>query len=125
MTAKKVTKKQIALLHVAKAQLGIGEEDYRALLRQHNAQHANELSQYAFKKLLGFFGRLGFETTAKNTAAQERLITKLASQLGLSESGYARLAERIVAKERPQTPAECAKVIEGMKAMLRRRSVVA
>lgn len=121
MPAKYITPKQIALLHVAKTKLGISEEDYRSLLYQYGADSSKELKQPAFKHLLKTFERLGFKTSSRSTAAQMLHIKKLGGELGLTESGARQLYKRITGKTQPETPAECSKVIEGLKAMLQRR----
>ena len=64
-----ITKKQIGLLHTAKAKLGLSEEDYRSLLYQHGADSTKDLKQTSFKKLLKIMNRLGFETRGPSAAA--------------------------------------------------------
>lgn len=53
--------KQIALIHVAKAKLGIAEDDYRACLVQiAGVTSSAELDRAGFEALMGFFEYMGF-----------------------------------------------------------------
>ena len=57
-----LNRKQIAVLHVAKAKLGISEAEYRAALVQiAGLESSTELDRGGFEALMGFFEYLGFE----------------------------------------------------------------
>lgn len=57
-----ISKKQIALLHVAKAKLGLSDEDYRnCLINVTGKKSSAALSSKGFEALLGHFNRLGFK----------------------------------------------------------------
>ena len=83
-----ITPKHFAIIRVAKAQLGMTEEDYRALLRSVTGQEsAKALTPQTFKKLMDRFEQMGFRSTAakkdaarhpdKATEAQRRKIRAL------------------------------------------------
>lgn len=62
---KKVTKNQLSLLHVAKAQLGLSDQDWRDLLmRVEGIGSSKDLHQYGFDRVLGELEQLGFKNTA-------------------------------------------------------------
>jgi len=63
MTGAPLTKRQIALVHVAKARLGLNEEDYRELLARfgQGARSSKELTQGQLEELLQHFKKCGFE----------------------------------------------------------------
>ncbi|MGG7567735.1 regulatory protein GemA [Rhodovulum sp. DZ06] len=61
-----ITNKQKALLHVAKAKLGLDEDVYRlALFRLAGVTSSTELDQDGFDAVMGFFERNGFEPTRR------------------------------------------------------------
>ncbi|MGC4409266.1 regulatory protein GemA [Rhizobium rosettiformans] len=59
------TKKQIALLHVAKRELGLTDDDYRAILARHG--HCNssaDLNASGFTSVMKYMAALGFKSTS-------------------------------------------------------------
>lgn len=59
-----VTKKQIALLHVAKRDLGLTDDDYRAILARYGrAESTADLTQSGFTAVMKYFTALGFRST--------------------------------------------------------------
>lgn len=59
-----VTKKQISLLHVAKRDLGLTDDDYRAILARYGrAESAAQLTQSGFTAVMKYFTALGFRST--------------------------------------------------------------
>ncbi len=64
-----MTPAQLALLRVAKQQLAMSEEDYRALLRQYgHVESAKDLSREGFDAVMEEFSRKGFESTSRRQA---------------------------------------------------------
>ena len=120
-----ITKKQVGLLQTAKTKLGLSEEDYRSLLYNYGVDSTKELTQPAFKHLLKTFQRLGFEMQGRSTAAQLRHIAKMQADMGISDAGLGSLCQKTVGKSNPETPGECSKVIEALKAIKRRRELTA
>jgi hypothetical protein len=63
----KITRGQIALIHVAKKQTGMCDDDYRALLlscTRGQASSAAELDNFGFTIVMKRFERLGFRSTS-------------------------------------------------------------
>lgn len=60
----KITKKQIALLHVAKRDLGFDDETYRAILARYgNVESAADLDLTGFNRLMKYLTACGFRST--------------------------------------------------------------
>jgi phage gp16-like protein len=58
----KINKAQIGLVHVAKAQLGLTEEEYRDALKAYGGvASSKDLDQEQFQAVLKHFGRCGFK----------------------------------------------------------------
>lgn len=58
-----ISAKQISLIHVAVARLGLADEDYRALLNRYGGVDSGKnLSQPGFNRLMDAFTRLGFRS---------------------------------------------------------------
>ena len=86
-----LSKKQIAVLHVAKRDLGLDDEDYRAILARYGGcDSAADLDLLGFDHVMRYFTALGFRSTwTKRTfgnrpgmasPAQVELIRKLWQQ---------------------------------------------
>jgi len=130
--------RQISLLHVAKSRLGLAEADYRATLQLYGgAESAKQLTVSGFQKVMTYFQHMGFSTPAyfpakprgivRNAAAviesqQSHKIQTLFTDLGIDtaerQQGFCR---RVIKKPWAQTRSDANKVIEGLKAMLKRQ----
>lgn len=59
-----ITKKQVALLHVAKKQLSLDDDSYRAILARYGrCESAPELTQRGFTAVMKYFTAMGFRST--------------------------------------------------------------
>lgn len=123
--ASTITKKQVTLLQTAKTKLGLSEEDYRSLLYKYGVDSTKELKQPAFKHLLKTFQRLGFEMRSQPMAAQLRHIVKMQSDMGITDAGLNSLCQKTICKHNAETPGDCSKIIEALKAIKRRRELLA
>lgn len=130
-----ITVSQIALVHVAKRELNLDEEDYRSMLRYNGGvESANKLTPEGFKWVMKAFERMGFRSTnyqpqfapGRDAAglpypAQLRRLDQLFLKLNFKEperqQGFCR---RVIKKPWPQTREEANKVFEGLKAMAAR-----
>ncbi|CEM62202.1 regulatory protein GemA [Treponema pedis] len=60
-------KQKIALIHIAKKELGLNDENYRAILLNANINSASEIeSEEQFKIIMRAFENLGFKRTLSN-----------------------------------------------------------
>lgn len=61
-----LSRKQLSLIHVAKTQLALTDEDYRAILLQvAGVTSSSDLDGTGFKSVLNHFERLGFSSNVK------------------------------------------------------------
>ena len=134
-----LTNKQLALVHLAKKELGLTEEDYRNVLQLYGGvDSAKHLRLDGLERVMEQFERLGFKSTAGKGFKQPRhaksrdadgqpypaqlhMIRHHFEQVGFTETerqqGFCR---RIIKKPWPQTRAEANKIFEALKAMIAR-----
>lgn len=136
---------QLALIHVAKKQLGLKEEDYRSILENYGGvSSAKFLTLEGVERVIKHLERLGFKSKpaptkegkgfkqsvycaadtqcidpkAFKTPAQDAMLTHYFEALGWNEPERQRgFCLRLTKKPWPQTRDEAAKVIEGLKAI--------
>lgn len=135
-----VTKSQLAVLHIAKSQLGLTEADYRSVLSLYGGvESAKFLTQAGFKRVVEYLERVGFKNRQTGKVCQQSkptyydpdgtpypaqlsklngLFLALGMMEGERQQGFCR---RVIKKPWPQTRTEASKVIEGLKAMLARQ----
>ena len=132
--AQKISPKQIALLHVAKRELGLDDGNYRAVLSLYGgAESAKDVTQAGFSRLMKYLARIGFKAPAftgrpkrQHDAGaligpwQTSKIESLYTALGMDTAGQQKLCKRVIKKAWPQTRGEANKMIECLKAMARR-----
>ena len=66
----KIDNKKKAVIHVAKAQVGMSEVEYRDLLGSVGATSSTELTQAGFKQVMEHFESLGFKKMKKSRKPQ-------------------------------------------------------
>jgi hypothetical protein len=129
------TADQIKIIHVAKTKLSLSRDDYEAILQeQAGVVTSKDLSKAGFEKVMRRMEELGFENLAKKkkpsreyrpkaavTPEQQKLIAALFNELGWIEtSRQMGFSKRCCRKNWPQSRTDANKVIEGLKAMIRR-----
>jgi phage gp16-like protein len=78
-----LSRKKIVLIHVAKARLGLADEQYRKLLEASvGVRSAKELDDAGFEELMRCFKRLGFESNAARATFGHRPGMATPSQVG-------------------------------------------
>lgn len=131
----KINTNQIALLHVAKKELALDEDNYRSILAHYNVTSAKDLTLKDFQHLVKYLETLGFTSTNKKPThapnrdpnglpypAQLGNIDKMFMQLAIdSRYKQQRFCERVIKKPWPQTRNEANKIYEALKAMLARQ----
>jgi hypothetical protein len=132
-TGNKANPRQLALIHVAKKQLGLSEEEYREILKsQGGTESAKFLDEFGVDRILRFFHTLGFKQTKKApkrnlkllaSEAQRAMIYGLAEDLGWSRERLCGFIDNISAMYRPEelNREEAPKIIEALKAMRARK----
>lgn len=132
------TAKQLAMLHVAKKQLGLDDETYRCVLKDKGGvDSAKDLSRYGYDDVLAELKRLGFRPTSRDRGFGRRRGMATPEQIGLirslwaewssdedAEKGLNKWLERFyhVSALRFLPAAEAGKAINGLRAMLRRKT---
>lgn len=130
-----ISKGQLALVHVAKKELNLKDDDYRGILKVHGGgvESAKNLTPTAFERLMKYFGVLGFKSTAQSERAPDRdpngqiypaqlkTIAIQFKQLGYEDTAdKSRFCQRVIKKDQPETRSEANKIFEAQKAMLKR-----
>ena len=60
-----MNKKQLAVVHIAKKQVGMTEDEYRDLLSSVGAKSAKDLTRKTFSIVMRHFEQLGFKTQSR------------------------------------------------------------
>jgi len=124
-----INNKQKAILHIAKVQLGLSEEQYREILKAHGgAESSVHLDDFGFDKVLRFFVKMGFEKkratrrvapTDFANDGQRKVIYHLMEDLGWWPARLLGFIRKMTGKEQVEqlSGKEAQRVIEGLKAM--------
>ena len=127
--------RHMAKLHIAKKELGLEDDEYRdALEANAGVRSAKDLDAAGFKRVMQYFESIGMPKSGAKpvrdphelpTSWQLKKMQHLYTDLGWHDSTRQRgFNERQCGKPWPQTRREANKVIEGLKAMLRRKASV-
>ena len=78
---------QLAVIHIAKDQTGMTEEEYRDLLASVGVKSSKELTRKQFSVVMNHFEQLGFESTSayrvrNNAEAKQHYLDKIDAILG-------------------------------------------
>jgi hypothetical protein len=130
-----INNKKIALIHVAKNQLGLDDGIYRDILyREAQVRSSKDLNEAGFEAVMNCFNEMGFQSTSNRrkkkrkvrtngtvTPEQQEYINDLYDKLGW-DSPKRRIGfnKRQIGKPWAQTVKEASDLIEGLKAMLNR-----
>lgn len=130
-----MTTQQLAVLHVAKKQLGLDDDTYRDILKAHaGVRSAKDLDTDGFENVMRYLKlELGFRPTGKAfvkeavapgdlpTPKQLGALRGLYERLGWTDTARQRaFNERVIKSVWPQTRRDASKLIEALKNMNRR-----
>lgn len=135
---RQINKKQIQLIHIAKIQLGLSDEEYRSILMERYRGcfgSCKDLSYDEATDLINYFKTLGFKITKRykrrelspNVIAlvseqQLRLIEHLKADIRWHvHDGFYRWIKAFLKKDKIITSKDAFKVIEALKAMKARQ----
>jgi len=130
-----INKKQISLIHVAKAKLGLSEEEYRTILKTYGyTESSRYLDDLGMERVMQVFRELGFKKKKKPrrpdlsilaSEAQRKIIYHLMEDLGWIPRRLYGFIQKMTVKDIPEqlTKEEASKVIEGLK-KIRDREIV-
>lgn len=119
----------LAVIHIAKQEMGLADEDYREILRNNfKRDSSKDLNAFQQNELLRIFKKLGWKPKKDKTRAsvpQVRNIKGLEKKLGWDDNSerLQGFIKRQIGHEKKVewlTPPEASKVIEGLKKMERR-----
>lgn len=127
-SADALRKNELAKIHLAKKQLALEEDEYRAIMRSVTGkQSAGDLDWQGRKKLLDHFKKLGFKVVAKTggrarpdvAASRQRLIGKIEALLAEAKRPWAyadAMAKRICKVDSIQfcMPAHLVKIVAAL-----------
>lgn len=118
---------------MAKKELGLDDGAYRSILSLYGgAESAKDITQGGFSRLMNYLVRMGFKAPAYRprrrnasgtiSAAQMRKIKELFGVLGMDTAERQQgLCRRVIKKPWAQTRAEANKMVECLKAMIKRQ----
>jgi hypothetical protein len=124
-----INNRQKAILHIAKAQLGLSEEQYREILKaQGGAESSVHLDDFGFDKVMRFLAQLGFKKkratrrvapTDFANDGQRKVLYHLMEDLGWWPARLLGFIRKMTGKEKAEelSGKEAQRVIEGLKAM--------
>lgn len=130
-----INNRQKALLHVAKTELRLDDDDYRALLyAEAGVESSKDLDLQGFERVLARFEQLGFRVKRRAphgrahnrdphalvTPAQLKKLGDLYQELAWAPNRQVGFNRRVCGRPWPQTRADANKVIEALKKMLAR-----
>lgn len=97
-----LSRKQTAVIHVAKGKIGMDEEEYRALLSAYGVESSVHLNDQSFHDIMKYFEKLGFKSKfaekAKPPESKTRLMSKIyaiRSAMNLTEDYIDAIARRM------------------------------
>ena len=141
-----IGRKKKALVHIAKEDLHLDEPSYRQFLKGvAGVESAAKLTREGFEKVMRRFQEMGFRGLLPHpydpipkgrlipsgspqelesiTSSQQDFISFLIEKLNWHEGHYHAFCQRIIKKPDPQTKREGQKIIIGLMAILRKRSL--
>ncbi len=141
-----IGRKKKAIVHIAKEELHLDEEAYRQILKGvAGVESATQLTEAGFEKVMKRFQEMGFRGLLPDpyqpvpkgrlippdslqgqetiTPSQLGFISYLLEKLGWEEGHYNALCRRIIKKPDPTTKRDGQKMIIGLMAILRQRTI--
>lgn len=121
-----LTRNKIAIIHVAKVEIGLSDEEYRSILNSNfKVKSSKELTNFQFEKLMIIFKKLGFRQIDKITIKQKYRIEEYIKKLKWDEARLKGFIKRQIGIEKNVEnlrKEEASKVITGLKKLERRLS---
>jgi hypothetical protein len=122
MPAAKLERRKLALVHIVKKELGLGDRDYRSILRRTaGVTSAKDLDEAGFRRLMRFLVRSDyFRANAHGMTLKQNLFIKaLARELGWDPAHLKNFIRKYYRKEGLEglDRREASKLIESLKAI--------
>jgi len=118
-------RKKLALIHIVKKELGLSEEEYRRVLKDHaGVETAKDLDEASFRILMNFFVRSSYYQVNRFglTMKQKLYIKYLERDLGWGQGHLDNFIRKYYHKQAVDnlTRTEARKLIESLKAVSRK-----
>ena len=146
MTKMPIGRKKKALVHIAKEDLHLDEESYRQILKGvAGVESATRLTEEGFERVMKRFQEMGFKGLLPHpyhpvpkgrlipsgspqglesiTSNQQDFISYLLERLSWDEGHYHAFCQRIIKRPDPLTKRDGQKIIIGLMAILRKRTM--
>jgi hypothetical protein len=141
-----IGRKKKALVHIAKQGLHLDEESYRQILKGvAGVESSTQLTREGFERVMSRFQEMGFKGLLFHpnqpvpkgrlipsgspqglesiTSNQQNFISYLLERLGWDEGHYHAFCQRIIKRPDPLTKRDGQKIIIGLMAILRKRTL--
>jgi hypothetical protein len=141
-----IGRKKKAIVHIAKEDLHLDEESYRQILKGvAGVESATQLTEKGFEKVMRRFQEMGFKGLLPDpyqpvpkgrlipsdspqglesiTSSQLRFISYLLEKLNWEQGHYHAFCQRIIKRPEPLTKRDGQKIIIGLMAILRQRTI--
>jgi phage gp16-like protein len=141
-----IGRKKKALVHIAKEDLHLNEESYRQILKGvAGVESSTQLTEAGFEKVMRRFQEMGFKGLLPDpyqpvpkgrlippespqgqetiTSSQLGFVSYLLEKLNWDEEHYRSFCRRIIKKSEPSTKRDGQKMIIGLMAILRQRTI--
>jgi len=121
-----LSRNKIAIIHVAKLEIGLSDGEYRDILNNNfKVESSTKLSNFQFEKLMIIFKKLGFRQIDKITIKQRYRIEEYTKKLKWDEARLKGFIKRQIGIEKnveKLRKEEASKLITGLKKLERRLS---
>jgi len=126
MTQTMLDRNKLAVIHIAKKELGLSDEEYRDLLEKAcGVRSSRELDEAGFRKLMRYFARTRHYRLHRDgmTLRQKLYIRHLVDDLGWEQSHFVNFLKKYYHHGvlEQLTKAEASKLIESLKHIIGRR----
>lgn len=141
-----IGRKKKALVHIAKEDLHLDEDSYRQILKGvAGVESSAQLTEQGFEKVMRRFQEMGFKGLLPDpyqpvpkgrlippdspqgreaiTSSQQGFVSYLLEKLGWNEGHYRAFCLRIIKRGEPLTKRDGQKIIIGLMAILRQRTI--
>jgi len=141
-----IGRKKKAIVHIAKGDLHLDEESYRQILKGvAGVESSTQLTEKGFEKVMRRFQEMGFKGLLPHpyqpipkgrlippgspqglesiTPSQQDFVSYLLKRLDWDEGHYHAFCRRIIKKPEPLTKRDGQKIIIGLMAILRQRTI--
>jgi len=120
-------RKKLAVIHIVKKELGLSDEEYRAILEKHaGVRSAKDLDDRGFRRLMHYFVRSRHYRSGRDdiTLRQKMFIRHLAAEAGWDENHFVNFMKKYYKRTALDSFSrkEASKLIESLKNIIKHRN---